>query len=168
MPSNNTVNQSLKILQLNVNSLRSMKKKQELNELLIRHKPHIVILCETKLNNKFKLQIDKYEIYRNDREDNNGGGTAIGILKTIQSEYIECPTNLKSIECCTVKIITNDNENIYITSIYKPPKYKIETNDITNILNIDNKAKHIIAGDFNAHHTAWNDSNICENGKKNL
>lgn len=166
MTSNNNNSKSIKIIQLNVNSLRSMKKKEELNSLIRTHHPQIIMLCETKLNNTYKFQINKYDIYRNDREENNGGGTAICILNTIKSEYIECPEGLKSIECCIVKIKINNNQNLYISSVYKPPKYKIDTNDITKMVNIDNKAKHIIAGDFNAHHTAWNDTNVCENGRK--
>lgn len=163
MPDNTT--KVLKIIQINVNSIYSKQKRHEFKLFLNEHDPDVVLICETKLNNKAQLHFKNYKIYRNDRNTNNGGGTAILIKEKIDSEYIKTPTNVKSIECCIAVIKAENNKKIFISSIYKPPKNKFITNDLNEILKLNDKESHIIAGDFNAHHTLWNDKKICPEGK---
>lgn len=56
------------------------------------------------------MKFENYKIYRNDRNANNGGGTALLIKEDIDSEYIATPTNIKSIECCIAAIITKNEK----------------------------------------------------------
>lgn len=167
MSSENSVNEidSIRIMQLNVNSLISNNKKHEFSKMLLKHKPHVALLSETKLKNKNKIDINKYKIYRNDRSTDSGGGTAICVVDTIVSEYIAQPKNIKSIESCTILIKLENNAKMYFTAIYKPPRNKLNPNDLDHIINIDKNACHMIAGDFNSHHPKWGDRNECMNGK---
>lgn len=153
----------IKIIQVNVNSLVSLAKRHEFSTFLKTHKPDIVLVCETKLNNKHKIGFEGYKFYRNDRES-SGGGTAICVHEKIKSEYLSTPTNITSIECCSVKVIIKDNKKLIISSIYKPPKNKFNIDELTSLVNLDKNANHVIAGDFNAHHFKWGSDYCCTNG----
>lgn len=163
--NNNTQKEKLKIIQLNANSIYSKSKRHQLKQLMIKHNPDIMLISETKLNNKNTVQFNGYKIYRTDRVTNNGGGTAIIIKNYIDSEYIDTPINIKSIECCIAIIKLKNNKKLYVTSIYRPPKNKINVNDLNEIIQINKNALHIIGGDYNAHHKEWNEQYSCTNGK---
>lgn len=162
---NNREKDKIKIIQLNANSIYSKSKRHQLQILLKKHNPDVVIIAETKLNNNNTVNINGYKIYRNDRTTDNGGGTAIFTKQNMDSELIKTPTNIKSIEICTILIKLENNKKMYISSIYKPPKNKIITSELTEIIQINKNAAHIIAGDFNAHHTEWNEKFACRDGK---
>lgn len=66
-----------KIIQLNVNSLQSKPKKREFEQFPNKHSPDLVMLTETKLNEKNSVSFDGYKIIRNDRTENSGGGTSV-------------------------------------------------------------------------------------------
>ena len=75
------------------------RKRASLTKLLKRHKPDVVLLCETKLNNKHKIQFRDYIFIRNDRS-NAKQDEGIGILirnnmkfKTIQTDHPTNPTS---------------------------------------------------------------------------
>lgn len=155
----------LKILQLNANSIYSKAKRHQLKLLLNKYNPDVVIIAETKLNNNNTINLNGYKIYRNDRNTNNGGGTALCIKQNINNEYINTPLNIKSIESCTAMIKLENNKKIYVSSIYKPPKNKMVTNDIEELIRINRNALHIIAGDFNSHHKDWNEQFSCRDGR---
>ena len=61
-----------KIIQINVNSLRSHHKRHALEELLKTHRPDIVLLSETKLESKHTVAFRDYNI-----TVRRGGGTGI-------------------------------------------------------------------------------------------
>ncbi|KAI4473877.1 hypothetical protein M0802_015898 [Mischocyttarus mexicanus] len=70
-------NIDLKIVSLNVNSLVSNYKRLALNNFLDCHNADIVMLNETKLNDKHVLYFENYNLIRDDRIRGIGGGTAI-------------------------------------------------------------------------------------------
>lgn len=79
----------LNIVQLNINSLRSIVKRQELNNFIKNESPDILLLNETKLNSKYKMSFENFEFIRNDRPNNNGGGgTGILIRSSISHKII--------------------------------------------------------------------------------
>ena len=83
MPSE-LVNKNTIIIAININSLISLEKKYCLLKLIKIYNPDIILLSETKLNQKHKLIIDGYNIIRNDRPNSiQSGGTAIIIKKII-------------------------------------------------------------------------------------
>lgn len=157
--------ENIVIIQLNVNSIRSIDKRHQLDLFLNKHKPHILLCSETHLNERHKLHFNNYNIYRCDRKSSNGGGTAIFVNKNISFERIVIPNDVKSIECCAIKIKAIDGSKLILISIYKPPTNKIAVSDLTKLMRIESNAKVIIAGDFNAHNKLWNSHRNCFTGK---
>lgn len=165
--TNNTENiENIIIIQLNVNSIRSLDKRHQLEMFLKQHKPHIMLCSETNLNNRYKINFKNYNIHRCDRETNSGGGTAIFINNNIAFERIAIPNDIKSIECCAIKIKTKDGMKIVLVSIYKPPTSKIIASELTKLVKLEPNAKVIIAGDFNAHNKLWNSHKNCITGNQ--
>lgn len=54
----------LKIYQVNIRSLISHAKREEFRSFLKKNKPHIVLISETHLKNKHKVNFDGYRNYR--------------------------------------------------------------------------------------------------------
>lgn len=163
-----------KVIQLNINSIQSKVKRIEFQQFLNKTKPQIVLLSETKLNKRHNVSFNGYRIVRNDRMQNCGGGTAICFSTNIDCEHINTPSNIKSFECCLLKMKLINGKNLIFASVYKPPSevinkktvhIKINPMELNSILNIDKNAYYIIGGDFNAHHQFWNDKQNCINGK---
>src|SRR5687768_11676286 len=97
----------LKIIAWNINSLRSKSKQEEVKCLLSKHKPHLLLLSETKLQHCNSVQIPHYKVYRNDRLSDGGGGTAIIIEESIKHEVINTPL-LKHSEATCVKVFLSN------------------------------------------------------------
>lgn len=158
----------LNIIQLNVNSIRSIAKRQELNTFIKSEKPHIILLNETKLNNKHKVEFTNYNFIRTDRPNNNGGGgTGIVIHESLSYTVLSIPA-LNSIECTAIKIPLNNNKYLIIATVYvaKSMQNTIDTGDLNKILNLKNYDSDIImGGDFNAHHPLWLSDNTSPNGR---
>lgn len=161
------------VIQINVNSIQSIAKRTNFNQFLKTMKPHIVLVSETKTNNKHKVSFDNYKIFRNDRIKNSGGGTAICFKENIVCDYIPTPDTIKTIECCLIRLKLQNSQNIIVGSIYKPPSekingkqtaIKINPQELNAILNIDKNAQYIIGGEFNSHHSEWNSERNCSNG----
>lgn len=81
----------LKVMQLNINSIVSIKKRTEFEIFIKKHTPQIIMLSETKLNKIHTLNINGYTTIRNDRTKNTGGGTAILYKNDLQCEQIQTP-----------------------------------------------------------------------------
>lgn len=80
---------NLKIAAINVNSIITLNKRYDLLNFISNLKLDILLITETKLNSKHKLQFTDYHIIRNDRPGSlKGGGTAIIINKNIKFEKI--------------------------------------------------------------------------------
>lgn len=156
------------IIQLNVNSIRSHDKRNNLNFFIEEHKPHILLCSETKLNEIDQITVDGYNVHRNDRiyGDIGGGGTAIFIDNRIAFEQISIPNQIESIECCAIKIGLTNGTKLILFSIYKPPTRRIEKGDLDDLLSIDKNACVMLAGDFNAHNQEmWDSDKTCTDGK---
>lgn len=80
----------IKIAAINVNSIIANYRRLELLEFINKYNHDIILLSETKLNNKYKLLFTDYNIIRTDRPNSiQGGGTAIVIKKTYHTkQYI--------------------------------------------------------------------------------
>ncbi|KAK2577884.1 hypothetical protein KPH14_011499 [Odynerus spinipes] len=132
-------------------------------KLLEELKPDIVLLNETKLNNKHRIEFKDYRVYRNDREQNaNGGGTAILIQNNINCNEIFIHDR-EILETTTVKIKLTSNEKIFIVAAYAPGNNKKAFNqefiDLFKTLNLEDPNNFfIIAGDLNAKHPNWKNS----------
>lgn len=164
----------LKIAQINVNSIISNERRANLLGMLREQDPDVVLLCETKLNDKHKIQFKKYKIIRNDRTNSNqGGGTAILIKKEIKiKEIINLEsTDKKLIEKTIINLELKNNKNFYIVSAYAPgSEYKNFIKEFKEIF-FELKLHHsnnyfIIGGDFNAKHQHWKNLNNNNRGTK--
>ena len=157
----------LKIMSWNSHSLKN--REQELSLFLDKHKFHIVLLQETWLNAKVSIQIPNFIFFRKDREKVSRyphGGVGILVHTSLRNRVNRVKfVELNSFESIFVEISTNSFTFI-VGSIYAPTK------DITTAESKSNLEKlfwrpgpFIIAGDFNARHTSWNNLNCTQRGK---
>lgn len=170
--NDNNTKITLKISAINVNSLRNVKRRIDLQKFANKYKLDLILVSETKLNPKYKISINNYNTYRTDRPNAlNGGGTAIFSHNSLNTTEISYPNSKKNkcLEYTTIKIQLTSNKILYIFSIYA-------NNNNTFIDELEDlflKSKlqeprvyYIIAGDFNARHTNWNDTLCNERGCK--
>lgn len=155
---------SLKIAQINIRSIVSHAKREEFRLFLRKNKPHIVMISETHLKSKHKVNFDGYKFYRCDRENASHGGVAICMLESIKSSQIIINESVQSIESCSVQIETL-NGPIVFSAIYRKPSINIKCDNLSVIINSNKNAKFVIAGDFNAHCATWGSKKICTNGR---
>ena len=139
-------------------------------ELINKLNPDILLLCETKLNQKHVIQYAGFSCIRTDRPNaTQGGGTAILIKENIKFKHIQNYKliNAKSIESTIVKI-SMGNKNLFIISAYSTNNSNNTfTNELTNIfdaLQLDRPENlFYLAGDLNSKHESW--SNDYKNNK---
>ena len=88
----------LKIFTLNVNSIISHAKREQLSHFINNYNPDIILLCETKIKAKHKPVFTNYNFIRNDRLTNKGGGTGILIKSNIRYEPFNAPCTKDALE----------------------------------------------------------------------
>ena len=157
-----TLESDLVIMQLNVRGL--INKQHELNNLLtkLKHKVHVIILSETWLTemNKMLIKMPGYKLLSRERDTKKGGGVGFLIDENLIFREIHDVANCNnSMEQITIEIKGN-NDNIIMTSIYRPPntapkKFIAEYKTLTEKLK--QKNKNIVIGmdhnlDFLKHH----------------
>lgn len=160
-------NNNLKIFAINVNSLINIQRRLNLMEFINTHKPDIILLSETKLSEKHKINFENYDIVRKDRPNSKrSGGTAIIIDTKIKYQHLNTniENNNSGIEYTTIKIKMLNNHNLIIISIYctscnhtiTESFFQTEWEAIFQKFDLKNPNNYyIIAGDFNACHTKW-------------
>lgn len=145
---------------LNIQSLAQRTGKAKMVELerhIAHHRPSIVCLTETWLTEKNKLEINGFNILRNDRKDGRrGGGTAIIIDRRYDFDRIEFDCTFTDIEVTAIRIIC-ENHTLALATIYKSPRNKLRNCELDNLLRVltDKADDVILAGDFNAHHDSF-------------
>ncbi len=134
----------------NANSL--FPKRQEFNEYLIENGIDIALIQETCLKPQTLYKVPNYKIYRQDRVNRIGGGTAILIKKNIPHELITPPNTDPRIEVTAIRVIHQEGD-IEIVSAYKPPGTYLRRTDLDTLFN--SPYPTIIAGDLNAKSVKW-------------
>lgn len=157
---------SLKCIELNVNSLKSKYKQHELKSFIDDHKPDIMLLIETKLNEKKKFSLPNYNVFRNDRLSDSGGGTAILIRSRFSCVHLHCLSTITSFEYTAVKLFLENNKVVYFVAIYKRPGNLINTNELSVLLNTFGSAPFVLGGDFNCKHRSWGNVDNTSEGNK--
>lgn len=152
---NTTEDCDLKIIALNVNSLIKITRRHNLNVFLKENKPDFMLISETKLKHQHKLSIENYEVHRNDRITDLGGGTAILCKNTYKTEQIICDIVTTSFEYTMVRVYLNNNETLHVIAIYKPPSQQINSRELKTIIQKCGHSQFIMGGDFNAKHRSW-------------
>lgn len=146
----------LNIHHINANSIRSRTKQHCMADYLKSHKPDIVMISETKLNETFHPKFDDYNLYRNDRTTDGGGGTALLIRDHIKVEMLANPQNSR-IECTAIKIPLANDKHISLIAAYMPNQ-SLTDDDLTNLLTHFGNHNIVLAGDLNAKHTSWHNN----------
>lgn len=155
----------LKIIALNANSLVANHRRAELTNTLRKHKPHIMLISETKLNQRHHMSFEGYRMTRVDRLNaNQGGGTAIIIRENIPHNPIAIPRYKDDniLKCTGIELQMTAPGKLYIISVYatysNKQEFIDELNHLFNFLKLnDPNVYYIIAGDLNARHQSWGD-----------
>ena len=110
----------LHFVHLNCNSLRS--KIEEIRELVLHAKPHVICFSESKLDENVPdavVKIDDYNILRQDRTS-SGGGVACFIHKDVNfDQRTDFPNDFENI---FIDIFLPQTKPILFGVVYRPPK----------------------------------------------
>jgi hypothetical protein len=135
------------IITWNTNGLKNKKQ-----ALLEKHKPHILVITDTKLINTDKITFRNYILTRQDRNNNKntrGGGVLIAVRKGVP--YTSTKTTNTSLESAVMQLADNGPA---IVGAYNPPYNYFKVSELSKILAISNKT--ILAGDLTATNTVCN------------
>ena len=150
-------NSNIKLIQWNIRSAKQNKCNLEL--LVENHKPTIIALQETYLNNEINFNMTNYSIERKDR-NTRGGGVLIAIDKRYPYNIIKIESEL---EVIGINIILKGN-NFSIVNIYIPPDHNLKEQELINISNQIEK-NFLMVGDFNSHNPLWYSNNLNKKGE---
>lgn len=145
-----------RLIHFNVNSIVAPAKKVQLIEYINRYDPEIVFLTETKLKPSHFFAVKNYNLFRADRLQTNGGGTAILVRNSINAKQIK--SHSRFFESCAIKLKISNQYAVCI-AIYVPPTSNVFAN-FKNFFESFNESM-ICAGDFNARHADFGDC-ICD------
>ena len=159
---NTAKRQMLQVLQLNFNSLKSSGKKAELQILIERHNPDIIVGCESKLVDTHASHSIFPETYVVERNDRNRHGA--GLILAIKAELNPMPENhlSTSIDNYWCSVQPKNGKTLLIGSFYRPPS---DTPDelehlnrmLSKVFAPKSIPNIIIGGDFNASGINWTD-----------
>lgn len=162
----------LSIMYLNARSIRN--KMDELKIIVSEHKPDIIGVVETWLNDSVfdsEINIENYHLVRKDRKNDlksKGGGIIMYIKNEIP--FVNATTDYCSnVDHLWLKILCKNCKPINIGIFYKPP----DSNDEHTKFLIENMSKFktantILIGDFNYSDINWKEHTSGALGKKFL
>lgn len=151
------MDQVSRLIHFNVNSIVSPAKKVQLIEYINRYNPEIVFLTETKLKPGHFFAVKNYNLFRADRLQTNGGGTAILVKNSINAKQVK--SHSRFFESCAIKLKVS-KQSVVCIAIYVPPTSNLKYFNFKNFFENFNESI-ICAGDFNARHTEFGDY-ICD------
>lgn len=157
---------TIKIKILNWNARGIKNKKEELSNKLYDY--DIVIVTETKMNNKESLKFKGYSVVEKNYpiKNKSSGGIAIIVRQDLKINKLkEITLKSANIEILGIKISGLDRvERLNCFAIYRRPGIVESRNTWRSIIENLKKLKNVIVvGNFNAHNTNWN----CEDTDKN-
>lgn len=155
------VNNPLKIIFRNAQSINNLTKQNLIELFLESEKADILLLAETFLKPNIPFQMRNFKVYRNDRVHQGHGGVAIAIRSTIKHKLVS-PIITKHIETMSIVIEVNNNP-LKISVAYSPRASIHFKSDLQQITNPNER--FMIFGDFNAHHQSRNCRNMNTAGK---
>jgi hypothetical protein len=149
---------AVQIAYWNANSVKN--KKNELIEFIDENKIDIMLLGETWLRTGDNFKIPNYVIYRNDRLDQPGGGTAVCVKKNLKHDVL--PSANSQIENTAINLYLTDSV-IRIVSAYCPPGKILTSPDLDAIFS--DETPTLVLGDLNAKHQFWNCNSTNNSGR---
>ena len=147
----------IKSLVWNAHSL--FPKLPELNQLIDKHEIKLIFISESWLHDRSNVHMPHFTCYRLDR---SRGGVCIFIHKSIPHSFSR-QLSQQMAETIFLKIHTN-NGDITVGSVYcSPALTRANAKKFFNkILSVSGSS--ILAGDFNAKHTLWNNTSNSHKG----
>jgi len=110
-------------------------------------------LCETWLKPRMKFKIPGYHVVRSDRVNRMGGVAILVKVGLVFGEIEPIQSNVATLnEQLTIKVNTNDNESVFISTIYCPRGYP--SVEILEGL-LEGRERVVLTGDFNIRHTDY-------------
>lgn len=155
-------NKNYKIHALNVNSISKICKRHFLAEYLKTHKPDLLLLSETCLQRRHKVNFDNYNLVRTDMVPGTRG-TAILIGNKIDFRpfHLSFSPNFEY----TAVSLTSGNLRFFVFSIYIHCNQLVDTDDLSCLFDCFGPGDFLfVGGDFNAKHTSWSNYNNNSNG----
>ena len=155
---------TIRMITWNANGLIS--RLRELEVFLHTNYIDIALISETHLTNKNFIKIQGYQAYSTVHPTGSArGGSTIFIKQTLQHYQQEAIQ--EDYFQGTVITIQQPRGNLNIAAAYCPPCYRVDKQQFANIFK---KLGHkfILAGDFNAKHTAWGSRLITPKGRELL
>ncbi|XP_017796810.1 PREDICTED: uncharacterized protein LOC108578067 [Habropoda laboriosa] len=162
VPATNRLN----IIQINVNSIITNERRVSLLDCIKTYKPDILLLSETKLNPRHRIDFQNYRVIRTDRPNaKQAGGTAIIIKDNITCKHITI-NNTTCFEATVIELKLQNTEKLFIIAGYATSSCKkefmVELKHLFQQLELHNHNNYyILAGDLNAKHHA------CDNAINN-
>lgn len=148
----------VKVLSWNAHSIRN--KHSELSILIDNLDIDIILVSESWLTEDISFEFQGFSSYRADRFR---GGTAIFIKSSIpHSNFTK--SQFEFGESCSVSISV-ENQIIKITSIYCSPAATRAQSKLFYSKILSYPGPHIVAGDYNCKHFAWNNSSVDSKGQ---
>nr|AAS68534.1 pol protein [Drosophila melanogaster] len=145
----------------------------ELKLFILNIDAHIVIVTETRLDNKStKLELPGYFTYlAQNPVSSKRGGVATIVNSSIRHMALE-PIEKECIQSAPIVLLPENNrrsEMIVIASVYCPPSLSWSPHHFTDVLNFAEKTlggqtKFILCGDWNAKHRQWGCTRACQRG----
>lgn len=103
------MNKVLKTIFINVNSLRSNRKRHALNDLIETEKPDIVLIAEHRLQSRINPSFKGYNFVKSKNQMPDHAGTAVCLKENFKYQLVDIKTrNLES------TVITVETEDCYI------------------------------------------------------
>ncbi|XP_043661477.1 uncharacterized protein LOC122625459, partial [Drosophila teissieri] len=134
---------------------------------------HIVIVTETRLDNKStKLEFPGYVTYLAQNPfSSKRGGVATIVSSRVRHTALE-PIEQECIQSAPIVLLPENNrrsEMIVIASVYCPPQHKWSSSHFRDILNyaektLEGRTKFVLCGDWNAKHRQWGCFRGCQRG----
>lgn len=148
---------SLRLAFFNADGLRTQR--DLVSQFLKDHLIDILLVQETFLKPHHRNpNIVNFKLLRNDRLNEDKGGTAIYYRRTLHVTQIATPP-LHNMEATVCRLGLTGHPSVTIASCYQRLTYKdvhrkLEESDLTSLLNLGDSV--ILAGDFNSKHQQWN------------
>ena len=158
------IDSTLKIFSWNCRSLYN--KLSQFKFHIYKNKPHIICLTETWLTDAREPQLINYSPYYKHRQTTTGGGLAI----FVRNDIMCIPKALEEyedgkLEIQAITIISKD-KSIDIMNIYNPNENVSREEFMFYFDQLSNN--NVISGDFNGHHSLWDDRQNENTTGKNL
>ncbi len=167
-PKSTQNNQSIKIMLVNCRSLKSERKRFDLQDLIEAHKPDIICGQESHIDNTFtngEIFPPGYNVSRKDRNINGGGVFVAVSNKFVSSTEYSLDTECEIMWC---KISISGSKPLYIASFYRPtndnPEALLALNQSLRRLQNNGALPNIIlAGDLNLPDIDWDNYSVKPN-----